>query len=230
MKDFKICEVFYSVQGEGINVGIPSVFVRFFGCNLQCNFCDTKYSWKSEVAQYKNYSVEDLRDEILQYEGAQNIVFTGGEPALFQNEILEIVELLKKSPKSPLTRGLESWTFELETNGAFEIKDDFWDVINISPKLSNSGNKPYVVKAFDLKNQDKIWWKFVVNGELDMQAILDFQKKHEIDSNRVLLMPQAQTKIEIEKKSPVIIGICKKYGFRFCPRLHIFIYSDKKGV
>ena len=42
----KVCEIFYSIEGEGIEIGRLEVFVRLSGCNLKCNWCDTKYSWE----------------------------------------------------------------------------------------------------------------------------------------------------------------------------------------
>lgn len=222
MKDkIKISEIFYSVQGEGINTGVPSVFIRFFGCNLQCNFCDTRYSWDPNDTTFQELSVDEILNEIKKFPQAQNLIFTGGEPALFQENIRKIQAKLPKD---------KSFTFELETNGSIEIKDNFWDTINISPKLKNSGNDPYEIKAFNPKLENRTWWKFVVSDESDMSEILALQKKLEIPSSQIMLMPKAQTKEEIEKVSPQVIEICKKSGFRFCPRLHIFVYSDKRKV
>ncbi|MCK5460394.1 7-carboxy-7-deazaguanine synthase QueE [Candidatus Gracilibacteria bacterium] len=222
MKDkIKISEIFYSIQGEGINAGIPSVFIRFFGCNLQCHFCDTKYAWNPTDTTYQELSTKEVVNKIMQFPLAKNLIFTGGEPALFQTAIRKIFKHLPKN---------QSFTLELETNGSIEIEDDFWDTINISPKLKNAGNLPYKIHAFDPNLTSKTWWKFVVEDKSDIPEILALQKKLTIPCSRILLMPLAKTKKEIEKNSPQIIEICKKFGFRFCPRLHIFVYSDKKAV
>jgi 7-carboxy-7-deazaguanine synthase len=75
----KIAEVFYSVQGEGKLVGVPSVFVRTSGCNLRCKWCDTPYtSWTPEG---EARTVASLVEEVAAF-GAQHVVVTGGEPMI----------------------------------------------------------------------------------------------------------------------------------------------------
>ena len=221
----KITEIFHSVQGEGPNVGLPCVFVRLFGCNLACDWCDTKYAWRPQHARFETISARQAARRIfalapVHANAPLNIVFTGGEPALFQPQIRELRQLL-------LAGGRE-YSFELETNGAFAIEDDFWRTINISPKLSNSGNAPYEIKANTFP--DRTWWKFVVESVDDMAEILKLIEKHQAPRQRVLLMPQAQTREQLAARSPEIIELCKQYGFRFGSRLHVAIYSDKDGV
>lgn len=202
----KICEIFHSIQGEGVNAGVPAVFVRFFGCNLQCKWCDTKQSWHKDYAKFEEIEINEIVEKIRSFD-CKHIVFTGGEPTLFQEEIKGIVN------------GLNNYTFELETNGSFPIQDNIWQTINISPKLKNSGNDPYEIKALNFP--EKTWWKFVVENENDISEILEIQKKYNISNKKILLMPQGQTKEEIEKNSPKVIELCKKYDFRFSPRLHL---------
>jgi 7-carboxy-7-deazaguanine synthase len=82
----RISEIFYSIQGEGRLLGVPSVFVRTSGCNLRCRWCDTPYtSWQPEG---KTWSVEKILGEIAKYP-TRLVVFTGGEPLLAP----DIVEL-----------------------------------------------------------------------------------------------------------------------------------------
>ena len=75
----QLAEIFYSVQGEGRLVGIPSVFIRTSGCNLRCVWCDTPYtSWAPEG---KKWSVTEILGEVAKYP-SRHIVVTGGEPFL----------------------------------------------------------------------------------------------------------------------------------------------------
>ncbi len=230
----KVTEIFYSVQGEGINAGVPSVFVRLFGCNLTCSWCDTKYAWHKDFARFDKMSATQIADKICSFSGAygKNIVFTGGEPALLQKAIRRIRdELLTRRTHFSLVGG-DQFTFELETNGSQHIEDEFWDVINISPKLKNADQPPYALLAHVLPypHHQKSWWKFVVENERDMPDILALIEQHNIPASRVLLMPQAQTRAELVAASPQVIELCKQHGFRFSPRLQVFVYCDKAGV
>src|SRR5258707_11682479 len=76
----KIAEIFYSVQGEGSLVGVPSIFVRTSGCNLRCSWCDTPYtSWNPEGDEL---STEAILERTGQYPAARHVVITGGEPMI----------------------------------------------------------------------------------------------------------------------------------------------------
>src|SRR5882724_5942331 len=75
----KIAEIFHSIQGEGVLVGVPSVFVRTSGCNLRCTWCDTPYtSWQPEGEER---GIESIVEEVNGY-GASHVVVTGGEPMI----------------------------------------------------------------------------------------------------------------------------------------------------
>src|ERR1041385_8165014 len=87
----KIAEIFYSIQGEGKLVGVPSVFVRVSGCNLRCVWCDTHYaSWEPEG---KEISVGEIVRRVKAF-GTRHIVLTGGEPMIMP-EIVELCDALK---------------------------------------------------------------------------------------------------------------------------------------
>src|ERR1700731_3200985 len=86
----KIAEIFYSVQGEGSLVGVPSVFVRTSGCNLRCTWCDTPYtSWNPEGA---DFSIGDVVSQARSYD-ASHVVVTGGEPMIAEG-IVELTQHL----------------------------------------------------------------------------------------------------------------------------------------
>ena len=81
----RISDVFESIQGEGPYVGERQIFVRLFGCNLNCKFCDTK------LERFDEYTAPELLDRILEFRGNyHSISFTGGEP-LLQKDFLKLV-------------------------------------------------------------------------------------------------------------------------------------------
>ena len=123
----RIIEVFESIQGEGIYLGERQLFVRFFGCNLSCRFCDT--SW----GPFIEYEPEELFQEIKLYEdGFHSISFTGGEPLLQKDFLREIIKLTRKD-------GFRNY---LETNGILyrELQEviDYLDIVAMDLKLPSS--------------------------------------------------------------------------------------------
>src|SRR5881628_2381328 len=120
----KISEMFYSIQGEGKLVGVPSVFVRTSGCNLRCVWCDTLYtSWRPEGDETP---LEGILAQVDRYPQARHVVVTGGEP-LIAPEIVELTERLR-------ARGLH---LTIETAGTV-YKPVACDLMSISPKLAHS--------------------------------------------------------------------------------------------
>ena len=123
----KITEVFSSVQGEGLYFGEEQVFVRFFGCNLKCKFCDT------HLDRFIEYEPEELLQELKLYQnGRCTIAFTGGEPLLQRYFLKAILKLTKK----------EGYKNYLETNGvlhsALEDIIDYVDIVAMDLKLPSS--------------------------------------------------------------------------------------------
>ena len=117
---YRINEIFYSLQGEGFHTGIPSVFVRFSGCNLHCEFCDTDHAHGTLL------SFDDIVREVLQYP-APWVVLTGGEPSLFIDD--DFVQRLKAATGKQIA---------IETNGTHELPEGI-DWITLSPRSSFAG-------------------------------------------------------------------------------------------
>src|SRR5262249_24357970 len=119
----KIAELFYSIQGEGSLVGVPSVFVRTSGCNLRCSWCDKPYtSWHPEGTEM---SVDDVM-EYVRAQPARHVVVTGGEPMIAP----EIVPLERRLRDAGLY-------IPIETAGTV-FQEVECDLMSISPKLANS--------------------------------------------------------------------------------------------
>ncbi len=99
-------EVFFSIQGGGVDIGLPTVFVRTSRCNLECNWCDTTYSWEPG----KERKVTDILEEVMSH-GVKRVCISGGEPLMQADEVAELVEALE-------AEGCEN---SIETNGSIDI-------------------------------------------------------------------------------------------------------------
>jgi 7-carboxy-7-deazaguanine synthase len=224
----KIAEVFYSVQGEGSLVGVPSVFVRTSGCNLRCIWCDTPYtSWRPEGHEL---SLEQIVTEVKKHP-AKHAVVTGGEP-MIAPEIVSLTERLREL-------GLH---ITVETAGTV-FKPVACDLMSISPKLANStpsGVLPWARQHERLRINLEVLsklvlrypyqLKFVVATPHDLEEIHPLVARLQADPTRVLLMPEGADR-EILRERGIWLGeICKAEGYRFSPRLHIELYGNRRGV
>lgn len=226
----RISEIFYSIQGEGLLAGVPSVFVRTSGCNLRCTWCDTPYaSWKPE-GQDVGYG-PILANVRRHWSG--HVVVTGGEPMIDP----DIVELTQK------LRTIEHH-ITIETAGTVFAPVEC-DLMSISPKLSNStpvhedGGRwaaqhertryqPDVLK--ELMSRYPYQLKFVVAKPDDIGEIQHVVNELEADRARVLLMPEGTTPEILRDRSRWIVEVCKDHKYRFCPRLHVEIWGSQRGV
>jgi 7-carboxy-7-deazaguanine synthase len=226
----KVSEIFHSIQGEGPNVGVPSVFLRLAVCNLQCSWCDTKYSWDWEHYDYgkevTEMNLEEVGRRILGYD-CNHLVVTGGEPMLQQDELVPLLRRLKE----------DGFTSEIETNGTIVPSHEITQLMdqwNVSPKISNSGNsagareRPECYEFFQsLPNSN---FKFVVENQDDLAEILGLVKKYNIPRDKVILMPESTSPESLREKSSWLADICKSESFRFSTRLHILLYGNKRGI
>ncbi|MCM8785690.1 MAG: 7-carboxy-7-deazaguanine synthase QueE [Candidatus Omnitrophica bacterium] len=114
---YKIAEIFYSIQGEGLLQGLPFIFLRFSGCNLKCPWCDTKYAWE----EGKLMTEKEILTEIEKFK-IKRACFTGGEPYLQGIEV--IFNILKE----------KNYWISVETNGTI-WKNIKFDWITVSPKI-----------------------------------------------------------------------------------------------
>ena len=224
-----INEIFYSLQGEGFLAGVPSVFVRFAGCPLRCRWCDTKYAWDQKAGQ--EYSIARIVGDIEQWR-SKFIVITGGEP-MTNSDLPKLVQELKATDKH----------ITIETAGIAYIPDMPCDLMSISPKLSNSNPKdPVLAKIHKDSRLDiavlgklidsyQFQLKFVVDSEADLPEIQQtLEKLGNVDTEKVMLMPQAATREELLAKSSMVAEICKQTGFAFCQRLQVLLWNNARAT
>ncbi len=215
----RISETFLSFQGEGATVGKLSYFIRLSGCNLRCNFCDSKYTW----GDGEEKSISNLKDEI-KIHGHRNIIITGGEPLLQQKELFSLIFSLKK------------YKFEIETNGTImpmfiSTRNVFY---NISPKLKNSGNdeeksiNSEALRFFSMYK--KSIFKFVITSEKDLDEVLKIINRFDIPREKIYLMPEGVTSEALKEKTLWLVEVAKQCRFNFSPRMQIEIWGSKRGV
>ena len=223
----KIAEIFYSLQGEGALLGVPSVFVRTSGCNLRCTWCDTPYtSWSPEGEER---SVDSIVEEVNRY-GASHVVITGGEP-MIAPEIEELTHRLKQH-------------ITIETAGTVDTHVRC-DLMSISPKLANStplsreGGR-WVQQHERLRYQPEILkrliqlysyqLKFVIMEEADLAQVRSIVEETGAARTRVLLMPEGVDREVLAERGRWLAEAAKREGFRFTPRLHIELWGNRRGV
>jgi 7-carboxy-7-deazaguanine synthase len=231
----RISEIFYSIQGEGVLTGVPSVFVRTSGCNLRCRWCDTPYaSWNPEG---ETYSVEAVFDAVTDHKQARHVVLTGGEPMLVK-ELAPLSKMLSNA----------GWHVTIETAGTILRGDVHCDLASLSPKLSNSKPlpgeadsswinrheqtrlQPAVLRDWIQRGDHQL--KFVIgsqNDVLEINALLEAINVP-ISPQKVLLMPEGVTPEALHSRSAEIVALCKERGFRFSDRLHVRLFGHTRGT
>ena len=226
----KISEIFYSVQGEGMLIGAPSVFVRTSGCNLRCVWCDTPYtSWEPEGLEQ---SVDAIIEEVRQYP-ARYAVVTGGEP-MISPEVARLTGALRQM-------GLH---VTIETAGTV-FAPVACDLMSISPKLANSTPREreggrWAAQHERLRiNTETLrrlmalcpyQLKFVVEQPDDLLEIRAIVDQTEAARDRVVLMPEGTDATVLRDRARWLVEIAKQEGFRFTPRLHIDLWGKRRGV
>lgn len=226
----KIAEIFYSIQGEGMLVGVPSVFVRTSGCNLRCVWCDTPYtSWNPEGEQL---STAEVVERVAAF-SASHVVVTGGEPMIAP----EIVDLTRQLHEKHLH-------ITIETAGTVYARVAC-DLMSISPKLRNSvpeerehgrwaaqhdhlRYQPEVLKRLITEYACQL--KFVVASTEDLPEIAAIREELKAPRSAIVLMPEGTQREVLQERGRWLAEICKAEGYRFSPRLHIDLWGDKRGV
>jgi 7-carboxy-7-deazaguanine synthase len=226
----KICEIFYSVQGEGMLIGTPSVFVRTSGCNLRCVWCDTPYaSWQPEGEEW---NLDRIMTEVRRLP-AHYAVVTGGEPMIAPG-IVELTDRLRAA-------GLH---ITMETAGTV-FAPVACDLMSISPKLAHS--TPYereggrwAAQHERLRIQPEVLrrlmaaypyqLKFVIAEPGDLDEVRRLVEQLGAERSRVVLMPEGIEAQLLRQRGAWLADVCKREGYRFSLRLQIALWGNRRGV
>ncbi|MEI6377621.1 MAG: 7-carboxy-7-deazaguanine synthase QueE [bacterium] len=231
----RISEIFHSIQGEGLLLGVPSVFVRTSGCNLRCRWCDTPYaSWNPEGEEM---GIPEIIERVRAYD-CSHVVLTGGEPMV-------------ASGISTLSAALraEGMHITIETAGTVAPGEIACDLASLSPKLKNSTPdaeqagpwrdrhestrlQPEIIRQWLERGPSQL--KFVVSAVEDLPEIEELL--NEVGSipgftrDRVLLMPEGTDVETLRERGPLLAELCLEHGFRFAPRVHIELFGNTRGT
>jgi organic radical activating enzyme len=214
----KISEVFESIQGEGLYFGERQVFVRFFGCNLKCNFCDTK------LDSFIEYEPEELFEEIKLYPNEfHSISFTGGEPLLQKDFLKEVLTLTH-------AQGYKNY---LETNGTLadglKTVIDYIDIVAMDLKLPSSTGLEYFWdrhrKFLEIASAKEVFLKAVIcssTKEDDLRQGLNLIKDINQAAILVLQPNSYEKRRKLAGKLKEFKEICLKEKVTTCviPQLH----------
>ncbi|NOT35237.1 MAG: 7-carboxy-7-deazaguanine synthase QueE [Candidatus Eisenbacteria bacterium] len=217
---FRISELFHSLQGEGPLAGTPAHFLRLQGCTVGCQWCDTRYSWSPEGGEPQ--PIEALFERALALGPADLLVVTGGEP-------------LEHAGLSELLNGaLERWTtVEVETSGIAPPPRSHarlrWNVSSKLPSATARWEDTWRHSAAWLAESNATF-KLVVGGGDDIADALRMIEAHHLPAHRVMLMPQGMRDAELRERAVELAEICKRHGFRLSARLHVWLWGAKRGV
>lgn len=223
-----INEIFYSIQGEGVYQGVPTVFIRLQGCNLQpgCTWCDTSYAQDPHAA-CKRLSVGDIAVEVLRLlpAGANRwVCITGGEPLLQEEALGRLVAALK----------LHECKVEIETNGTL-LPPSWADIVTswcADVKCPSSGIFETQDEWFAMRTCDQL--KFVVQNDDDLFYV-ECQVAETHWDPAIVISPVLQ----VDASGNVILDqpwlhsvvlFCKQYGYRFSLQLHKLLWGNRIGV
>jgi len=205
-----ITEIFYSLQGEAREVGIPTVFVRLTGCPLRCNYCDTAYAFKGN----NPLSIEQILAEISKYK-THYICVTGGEPMAQSNCLGLLDTLIEKGYK-----------VSMETSGSIDISrvnKNVSIVMDLKTPSSTEQHQNRYENIALLENKDQL--KFVIASRLDFDWCCSILEDYEILSD-ILFSPVYES-LKPAQLADWILE--KQLNVRLQVQLHKILWGDEKG-
>jgi 7-carboxy-7-deazaguanine synthase len=212
----KISEIFFSLQGEGLEIGLPTVFVRLFACDLRCSWCDTMYA--VEGRDFRDCSLSEVLNEIEKHE-CKRVCITGGEPLIQIEEVEELSNHLIQN----------NYTILLETSGHKMPPPVLWtenSTISMDCKCPSSTMQDRMDFSLfnELRPKDQL--KFVIQDEVDYKYATEILNRYNIKANVIFQPTDRSELVWITEK--VIED--KLENIRVLPQLHKIIWGDRRGM
>ena len=235
-----VSEIFGPVwQGEGRQAGQVCTFLRLFGCNLSCRWCDTPYTWavsdrRAELhITGKKYDIAEERHrmsiaqvvEQLQSLSARLVVISGGEPMLQVARLEFLIPVLQDV----------GFKVAVETAGTIDpLTLAFAHGIQwtVSPKLSSSQNakdKRYKPDILDIYRDMHADFKFVIASSDDLFEAQRIVEDHGINRAHVWIMPEGIDADTIIRRARAIAPKVEQLGWNLTLRQHVLLYGDQRG-
>ncbi len=212
-----INEIFESIQGEGPYIGVNQLFIRFSKCNLKCNYCDTNFK-----TNLKEYTQDELINEINRHNNIHSVSLTGGEPLLEADFLMCILPNINKK-------------VYLETNGTLynELTQiiDYVDIISMDIKLPSATKLPEMFKLHEnfisLAKNKELFLKVVFNSEIteyEIRKTIELAKKY----NLVIILQPEMNRDILKIKANLVSEIYNKFvneytNVRLIPQVHKFL-------
>jgi 7-carboxy-7-deazaguanine synthase len=197
----KVTEIFESLQGEGPLMGRPMLFIRLAGCNLSCEWCDTKFAHDEGSEMDIAEVVEAIEKSELVY-----VCWTGGEPLLQLDEIMLVIKRTMHKKHC------------LETNGTQTIPHGSFNFVIASPK-NLRGPPP--------SNADFL--KFVIEED-EFEEVVKYVNMYSIEREKVFIQPLTFKNTDMMDINRAFWKKCVREGFSLSPRLHILFFGNRRGV
>jgi organic radical activating enzyme len=217
LEDKNFCylsEVFCSLQGEGVNIGIPQIFIRFAGCNLKCTYCDTAYSWdifKSKCNLFGTFLKNPIHiDKLIETVekkikiGYKWISLTGGEPLLQYSFVKNFVKKIKKRHQLHI---------QLETNGTHLEK--ICDVLSLIDHITVTLKR----NATDIETLKKIISRF--SGKISLKIMIERNTQEEEIRQALRFIKKTNHKIPLIFQPLSAKGKVSKYNITKSIKLYL---------
>lgn len=217
----KINEIFFSIQGESSSIGLPTIFVRFTGCNLRCTYCDTVYSYYEGDAGTPESVMETIRNYRM-----KRVCLTGGEPLIQPRaEMQRLLDLLAE----------EQYEVSIETDGSIDVskftlhpKQRFILDMKV-PSSGMSGKMDFHNLKRILPERDEV--KFVLSSQEDYKWCMDLIHTHDLSPDKGYQLIFSPIYGDIEPKQLVEWLLADQIDARFQIQLHKVVWEPtKRGV
>lgn len=208
----RITEIFHSLQGESIHVGLPTVFVRLTGCPLRCQYCDTAYAFSGGTKTDISAIISQVHHFDCPY-----VCVTGGEPLAQPG----CIELLKQLCDAGLN-------VSLETSGAMDIAEvdqRVMIVMDLKTPGSDECDKNLLSNLSHLKKTDQI--KFVLCNREDYDWACGMIQEHRLNEQTQLLFSPSWTELNPTTLADWIVA--DRLPVRFQLQLHKILWNDAQG-